>query len=243
MRIYREDPKNADVEPYALEQMSKPLYKKLMFEGIKNIIKEMAQLDHESVFILDKNYVPEEVREVIFTAAREWFADVRGYMILPDQSFDPELKIELDGKLCPWYQDTLCASIIRCFNRTGHKSMHYGYTHSLVSILGVINSHLGENFEEIAKRWGMDVLYFDYLGTEFLKVEPLRSLIIEKMAPIMEMIKEKNYDGDKVAEILVPIESLKKVICCYYDRSKEHAKICGIVKCEYNPDDIQEEEA
>lgn len=209
-----------------LEINSKPVFNKMMNEEIREVIAELAEFDGKSVFILDKNYVPEDLREVIYSAARDYFVNIKSFLILPQQGFDPELTIEMEGKESPFYKDILCASLVRCFSRKGHLSLCHGFSHSFKCIIGTLKSYLGQKFEEIAERYDMEILYFDYFNALKLKEEPLRRIVGEKMEPVFQMVLDEDYDGDKCAEILFEEEDLVKAICTYDSHEAEYRKIC-----------------
>lgn len=217
---------NADLTPLELEIQSKPVYTKMLHEFIRDEIEDLSETPGDSIFILDKNYVPETLREVIFDAAKEFFGEnYRSFFILPQQSYDPELTINVDGKVCPFYLDTLCASMIRVFTRKGHLSLCHGYSHSLKCIVGVVRAYSGQSFEEIAEKYNMKLLHLDYFNCDQLQKEPVRTSLLEKMLVIHEMIKNEDYDGDKCAELLFSDPELAKIICTYDNFSEKYMKV------------------
>ena len=48
----------------------------------------------------------------------------------------------------------------------------------------------------------MKIIHFDFFNSKKIIQEPLRSKLKEKMVIIYDMITNKDYDGDKCAEIL-----------------------------------------
>lgn len=229
IKLEKQKSEKRQLSALELEIKSKPVYTKMMNEEIREVIAELAEFDGKSVFILDKNYVPEDLREVIYEAARAHFENIKSFLILPQQSFDPELAMVLEGKESPFYIDILCASLIRCFSRKGHLSLCHGFSHSFKCIIGTLRSYLGQKFEDIAEKYDMEILYFDYFNALKLKEEPLRSIVEEKMKPVVQMVVEENYDGDKCAEILFEAEELTKTICKYDSHAAEYKRICGLV--------------
>jgi hypothetical protein len=179
MKIERLRPENSLLSPLELEIKSKPLMTEMLNQEIRNEISGLRdEVEGDSIFILDKNYVPESLIEVIREAARDSFgSNVSSFLILPDQSLNPELEINLNGKVCPFYLDTLCASLVKVFSRKGHISLCHGYSHSLKSVVGVVISYSGQVFEDIAEKYDMKILHFDYFNAEKLKQEPLFSVL------------------------------------------------------------------
>lgn len=229
IKLEKQKSEKRQLSALELEIKSKPVYTKMMHEEIREVIAELAEFDGKSVFILDKNYVPEKLREIIYAAARANFQNIKSFLILPQQSFDPELEIKLGGKESPFYRDILCASLIRCFSRKGHLSLCHGFSHSFKCIVGTLRSYLGQKFEEIAEKYEMEILFFDYFNALKLKEEPLRSIVEEKMKPVVQMVMEENYDGDKCAEILFEAEELSRTICKYDSHEAEYQRICQAV--------------
>lgn len=120
--------------------------------------------------------------------------------------------------------------MIRVFSRKGHLSLCHGYSHSFKCIVGVVRAYSGQSFEEIAEKYEMKILHFDYFNCEKLKNEPLRASLKEKMLVIHEMIKNQDYDGDKCAELLFSDEELASVICTYDNHITEYTKIAQMVE-------------
>jgi hypothetical protein len=226
IRLEKLKSENAHLTPLELEIKSKPVYTEMLHEEIREEIKGLSEEDGPSVFILDKNYVPENLREVIYDAAKANFeTNYKSFLILPQQSYDPELAINVEGKECPFYLDTLCASLIRVFSRKGHMSLCHGYSHSFKCIVGVVRAYSGQSFEQIADKYDMKILHFDYFNADKLKVEPLRTRLLEKMLVIHDMIKNQDYDGDRCAELLFTDEELTTIICTYDNHTNEYTKI------------------
>lgn len=226
IKLEREKPESVGLLPYELEMNSKEVFTKMLHQEITDVIADLVKLEGKSIFILDKNYVPEELREVIYSVARKKFTVIRSFLILPLQSYDEELRMELEGKKSPFYKDILCASLIRCFKRKGHISLSHGYTHSVKSVVGTLRSYLGQSFEDIAEKYGMEILYYDYFNAIKMKEEPLRSILVEKIEPVFEMISKVDYDGDKIAEILLSAEGLVENVMTYDNHEEQFLNIC-----------------
>ena len=225
MKMEKLKPESRHLTPRELELKSKPVYTKLMHEDIRNIIAGLSKKDGKSIFILDKNYVPEKLREVIFSAAKDNFEKVTSFLILPSQSNLPELSIAVEEKENPFFLDTLCVSLIRCFSRKGHKSLCHGYSHSMKSIVGTLRSYAGEKFEDIAERWGMQTMSFNYFNVESLIEDSIKQDLRQKMTIVYQMIVKKNYDGDRSAELLFSNPELVKRICTYENHEQEYVRI------------------
>lgn len=85
IRLEKLKPENAHLTPLELEIKSKPVYTDMLHEEIQEEIKELSEEDGGSIFILDKNYVPESLREVIYDAAKANFqTNYKSFFILPD---------------------------------------------------------------------------------------------------------------------------------------------------------------
>ena len=226
IRLEKLKPENAHLTPLELEIKSKPVYTEMLHEEIREEIRELSENEERSIFILDKNYVPETLRQVIFDAAKVSFAtDYQSFFILPQQSYDKDLAITYEEKETPFYLDTLCASMIRVFSRKGHMSLRHGHSHSFKCIVGVIRSYSGQSFEQIAEKYNMKLMHFDYFNAYKLKEEPLRTSLKEKMEIVHQMIKDKDFDGDKCAELLFSDEELVKVICTYDNHTDAYTKV------------------
>ena len=195
-----------------------------------NIIKCLSKKKGRNIFVLDKNFVPEKLREVIFGAARKYFKKVNSFLIVPAQSELAEFKIEVEDKINPFYLDTLSVSLVRSFSRKGHKSLCHGYSHSLKSIVGTLRSYAGVNFNEIAERYGMNILKFNYFNVESLLDDSVKDDLLRKMTSIYHLILKKDYDGDKCAELLFGNSEIAKRICAYESHDQEYARIAEEVK-------------
>jgi hypothetical protein len=174
--------------------------------------------------------VPESLREVIYEAAKANFETYKSFFILPKQSYAEDLAINVEDKVCPFFLDTLCASMIRVFSRKGHLSLCHGFSHSFKCIVGVVRAYSGQSFEDIAEKYDMKILHFDYFNADKLMAEPLRTSLKEKMLVVHEMIKNQEYDGDKCAEMLFSDEELTSLICTYDNHSTEYTRIAQEVE-------------
>jgi hypothetical protein len=105
MKVERLKSNDALMSPLELEIKSKPLMTEMLNEKIRNEISSLKDKDErDSIFILDKNYVPESLIDVIKEAAADNFGDnVVSFLILPLMSENPDLEINLSGKVCPFY--------------------------------------------------------------------------------------------------------------------------------------------
>ena len=59
-----------------------------------------------------------------------------------------------------------------------------------------------------------------------MKEEPLRSILVEKIEPVFEMISKVDYDGDKIAEILLSAEGLVENVMTYDNHEEQFLNIC-----------------
>lgn len=229
IKLEKQKSEKRQLSALELEIKSKPVYTKMLHQEIRDVIAELAEFEGKSIFILDKNFVPEKLREIIYEAARINYENINSFLILPQQSFDPELKIEVGDQKSPFFKDILCASLIRCFSRKGHLSLCHGFTHSFKCIVGTLRSYLGHSFEDIAAKYDMEILYFDYFNALKLKEEPMRTVVMEKMNPIFQMVLDEELDGDAAADMLFESEELTKIICTYDNHDKEYERICSTV--------------
>lgn len=222
---------NSTLTPLELELKSKPVFNTMLLEWIKKEIAGLREMPGHSIIILDKNFLPESLIEGIIGSARENFGDdFNSFFILPQQSYDEELRIDMNDKLTPYYLDLLCVSLVRVFARKGHISLCHGYSHSLKSVVGVVQSYSGQSFHDIAEKHGMKLLHFEYFNVKMLNTEPLRSVMKDKMVAIHQMIKEGNFDGDLCAEMLRSDEELTKVITTFDDQTDAYKSIAEVVK-------------
>ena len=226
MKEEKEKPESAALSPRSLELKSKPLYYQHLLEGSARLVEELANIKGNNVFILDKNYVNEEVRANIFKAARKHCKSVSSFLILPHQSKDPELAIVRDGKQNWFHLDTLAVSLVRSFSRKGHKSLCHGYSHALKSIVGCLNSFYGVDMLEICERYDMKVLDFDYFEPDVIieevKKEETRKLI-ETILPLGEHFEEEV--GDNFHDELFKVTSLIEKATKRIDRSEQAEQI------------------
>lgn len=222
---------NSKLTPLELEIKSKPVFNEMLLEWIKKEITGLRELPGHSIIILDKNFLPESLIEGIMGSAKENFGeDFNSFFILPQQSYDEELRIDINDKLTPYYLDMLCVSLVRVFTRKGHISLCHGYSHSLKSVVGVVQSYSGQSFQDIADKHGMKLLHFEYFNVKKLNTEPLRSVMKEKMSAIHQMVKEGNFDGDLCAEMLLSEEELTRVITSFDDQTEAYKQIAEAVK-------------
>lgn len=133
-------------------------------------------------------------------------------------------------KITPYYLDMFCVSLVRVFTRKGHISLCHGYSHSLKSVVGVVQSYAGQSFQDIADKHGMKLLHFEYFDVTGLNTNPLRGVMKDKMSAIHQMVKEGNFDGDVCAEMLLSEEELTRVITTYADRTNSYKYISEAVK-------------
>lgn len=120
--------------------------------------------------------------------------------------------------------------MIRVFSRKGHLSLCHGYSHSFKCIVGVVRAYSGQSFEEIAEKYEMKILHFDYFNSDALMEEPLRTRLKEKMLVIHEMIKNQDYDGDKCAELLFSDEELSTILTTYDNHTNKYTEIAEEVE-------------
>ena len=226
IKLEKMKPESKSLTALELEIKSKPVYTQMMHDEIRDEIKRLS-LDEErnSIFILDKNYVPEKLRQVIFGAAEEFFENIRSFLILPEQVCGEEFAIDVDEKQNPFFYGTLCASLIRSFSRKGHLSLCHGYTHSLKCIVGTLRSYAGQSFEQIADQYKMHILHFDYFNAKELSTDSLRDMVKEKMEIVHQMIKDQDYDGDACKDLLFKDKELVDCICTYGEHDKEYERI------------------
>ena len=231
IKLERMKIENSKLTPLELELKSKPVFNAMLLDQIKKEIVGLRELPGHSIFILDKNFLPEALIEGIMESAKENFGeDYNSFFILPQQSYDEELRIDINDKLTPYYLDLLCVSLVRVFTRKGHISLCHGYSHSLKSVVGVVQSYAGQSFQDMADKNGMKLLHFEYFNVSRLNAEPLRSVMKDKMSTIHQMIKEGNFDGDLCAEMLLSEEELTKVITSFDDQTEAYKNIAEAVK-------------
>lgn len=230
IRLEKMKPESRSLTALELEKKSKGDYTKMMYAEIRDEIKRLAQNEEKnSIFILDKNYVPEELREVIFAAAEESFSQIRSFLILPEQFQSEEFGIDVDEKTNPFYLGTLCASLIRSFSRKGHLSLCHGYSHSLKCIVGTLRSYAGQSFESITDQYKMHTLYFDYFNAKALGSDELRDMLKEKMDVVHQMIKNLDYNGDECKDLLFKDKNLVESICECREQGADYERIADEV--------------
>ena len=105
IKLEKLKPENAHLSALELEIKSKPVYTEMLHQEIRDEIAELAEEGEKSIFILDKNYVPETLRQVVYEAATHNFDKIKSFLILPNQSYDPEFGMNIEGKVCPFYLD------------------------------------------------------------------------------------------------------------------------------------------
>jgi len=223
IRVEKMKPESRSLTALELEIKSKQAYTQMMHDEIRGEIKRLARnQEKNSIFILDKNYVPEKLREVIFGAAEEWFDQIRSFLILPEQICSEELVIDVEDKKNPFYLGTLCASLIRSFSRKGHLSLCHGYSHSLKCIVGTLRSYAGQSFAKITDQYLMHTLHFDYFNAKALAEGELGDMLKEKMEVVHQMIKNQDYNGDECKDLLFKDKQLVDVICECREQGEEY---------------------
>lgn len=217
IKLERLKSESVNLTPLELEIKSKSVHVAMLNDKCREEIQSLREEEEgDSIFILDKNFINDALIEVIKLAANDFFGDNhKTFFILPRQSNAEDLVVNTEGKASPFYLDTLCASLIKCFLRKGHISLNHGFSHSLKSVMGVVTAYSGQTFENMGEKFDMSILYFDYFNTEILMQEPLRTVLKEKMLIIHDMVKNHDFDGDKCAELLLSEEELAVAINGY----------------------------
>ena len=95
--------------------------------------------------------------------------------------------------------------------------------------MGTLKSHAGLSFEEIAERYGMEIMFFNYFNVESLIEEQTKQDLLLKMTQIYQMILKGDMDGDRCAEILFSNPELAEKICTYENHEQEYIRIAKTV--------------
>lgn len=216
---YREENNTEGMDEYKIETKAKVFYNILMEHSLETMFQELKNCAGKSVFILDKNYVSPELRNLIISKAKQVSENPLIVTILPNSIMGQDaLNIEFQEDSVAYTFDVLYCSFIRCFQRKNHPTMNFGAHHMYKSIVNCLRSFVGSNFEQLAVQNNMKLLRYDYFSVEKANNEE----IVKKLVNILEKIKSEietptieDGQGDRVSEIVKSDEELVKLFTEY----------------------------
>ncbi len=214
---------SAHLTAYQKETNSKGLCNENMEKAIVAAFDRLKSHQGECFFILDKNFVSEELRSLVFKRAHTISTRVSSFLIVPMQSQEPDLQIKIDGVEFPLSFDSLFASLARSLNRKGHISLCHGADHTLESISKCFKSFEGVNFKETAESYGSKIIFFDYFGFQILQSRGLINNFLNIKDEVVKFVaKDRLEIGDgAVCKDFVESERFLIEVARSFDHLKE----------------------
>ena len=160
-------------------------------------------------FVLDKNHSSQTLITYITEEAEQIFEgmSIQKRVLVPDH-FNPGEELEFG----PFSFETLAIGLIRSVNRQEHLTMKYGQVHSLLSFIGCLQNHVGDNFnskfpEDQFKRVKVD--YYNTDKVEQFKTKSTQDSTFPRLSQLISALVHKTSTVKDSSEAV--IASIKQI--------------------------------
>lgn len=190
----------SSMDEYEIETKAKGLYDEIFKLCVQEAFEDLKKVEN-GIFILDKNHVPSNVRELIVEESKESHPKPLLLYIVPRQTNQEDLRISFDGQTTPYFYDTLFCSFARCFKRDSHPTMNFGKAHVCKSIINCLKRFKGMDFEKIAEDTEGEVLYYDFFNSIEAGKESNILSLLSVFENIKSIVDQQDFDDESAQKI------------------------------------------
>ncbi len=221
---YRTHHDCSSMTEYQIEELASVMTINLLKQHIIEAFERLRTNAGNNIFMLDKNYVSDDLRDFILIEAKKVDPTALILILLPRQTDDKDLKITLKGNSCPFAFDSLFASLVRCYRRKSHPTMKFGNQHVYKSIINCLYRFSGIDYLDVANAKHMKLITYDYFNQSSIDSEedlPKLKVLFKKVWEIVGDGDIKEGDGDRVEALVESEHEIAEQVCRFIPEEKE----------------------